>query len=107
MISRVTELISPVTGSVVVLSDQLALKLNTLNDLEENLNHFVQASIQSSPLGPRLVTSRRCGIDVLTCEVRFLKMKPLCGKGSLYCPNMSVLKRNNHVPSNAPSILFL
>lgn len=71
MISRVTELISPVTGPVVVLSDQLALKLNTLNDLEENLNQFVQASIRSSPLGPRLVTSRRCRVDVLTCEVRF------------------------------------
>lgn len=57
------------------LSDQLALKLNTLTDLEENQNQFVPGpSIWSRP--PRaleLVTSPRCGIDVLTCKVRLKK----------------------------------
>lgn len=57
------------------LSDQLALKLNTLSDLEENQNQFVTGpSIWSCP--PRalqLVTSPCCGIDVLTRKVRLKK----------------------------------
>lgn len=57
------------------LSDQLALKLNTLTDLEENQNQFVPGpSIWSRP--PRAlepVTSPWCGIDVLTCKVRLKK----------------------------------
>lgn len=57
------------------LSDQLALKLNTLTDLEENQNQFVpRPSIWSRPPGAReLVTSPWCGIDVLTCKVRLKK----------------------------------
>lgn len=57
------------------LSDQLALKLNTLTDLEENQNQFVPGpSIWSRPLrAPELVTSPRCGIDVLTRKVRLKK----------------------------------
>lgn len=57
------------------LSDQLALKLNTLTDLEENQNQFVPGpSIWSRP--PRaleLVTSPWWGIDVLTRKVRLKK----------------------------------
>lgn len=57
------------------LSDQLALKLNSLTDLEENLNQFAPGpSIQSRPpWACELVTSPRCEIDVLTCKVRLKK----------------------------------
>lgn len=59
------------------LSDQLALKLNTLTDLEENQNQFVPGpSIWSCPpWALELVTSPWCGIDVLTRKVR-LKKRP-------------------------------
>ena len=57
------------------LSDQLALKPNTLTDLEENQNQFVPGpSISSCPLQAlELVTSPWCGIDVLTRKVRLKK----------------------------------
>lgn len=65
------------------LSDQLALKLNTLTDLEENQNQFVPGpSIWSCP--PRaleLVTSPWCGIDVLTRKVRLKKEAERKGGG--------------------------
>lgn len=54
------------------LSDHLALKLNSLTDLEGNQNQFaVGAWTQSRP--PRaleVVTSPRCGIDILTHEIK-------------------------------------
>lgn len=66
------------------LSDQLALKLNTLTDLEENQNQFVPGpSIWSCPpWALELVTSPWCGIDVLTRKVR-LKKRPRENKGGV------------------------
>lgn len=57
------------------LSDQLVLKLNSLTDLEENQNQFAPGpSIRSRPpWALELVTSPRCGIDILTRKVRLKK----------------------------------
>lgn len=74
------------------LCDQLALKLNSLTDLEENLNQFALGpSIRSCPpWAHELVTSPRCGIDVLTCKVRLKTRQRVRGREKMRMKRMKL-----------------